>query len=242
MTGLRLHPLAWLALGGSILGLELFAQSGGHLVAFGTGAVALYLGAASDLRSAARRLGLLFLPIAIASTFVQFAGPAGADEPTWFRLHIAAVGPARLSALAAIWGRMVTILALGLFAADRADNRRLCQFVADVGLPAWTARALLSARAFVRLASDSARTVTEAQAIRGVPVSGKLIARARALPMMVIPLMANLFIEAAHRSAALERRGFDTYYGDLPKARPMRWLDGLVIVSCLVFVAWQVRR
>lgn len=220
----RLHPLTWLGFGGTCV-VELFLLPPVAAVALAVTIAVIYPALAASRLAALRRLSLLFLPVAMAAALVQVAGGPARGEAVWVNLGAAAIGPDRVMETLRVWSRMAGIIALGLAAAERLDVAGIRRTVADLRLPPAAARILLGARAFMRLAEETARCVAEAQALRGVATTGSLVRRVTALPHLLLPVTTNLFIEAAHRSAVLHRRGFSVYSGDVPEPRPLARAD-----------------
>lgn len=239
MSGVRLHSVTWVAVG-TLCIAETYLLNVESTVAVAGVVFGAYVFLHPRRGDALRRVALLFLPLAIAGGLVQSAGIAVDLEIVWFRFGAFAFGPERARALAVTCARMVTVLALGLSAANHASPRGIRQFAADFRFPPAVARVLLSARGFVSLARQNSATVIEAQSLRGLAVRGSFLERAQALPAVIVPLMTNLFVEAAHRSAALERRGFARYDGALPRPQRIRWSDRLVVISCLALVTYQL--
>jgi hypothetical protein len=57
---------------------------------------------------------------------------------------------------------------------------------------------------------------------------------------LLLPLTTNLFVEAAERSAVLERRGFGSYKAPLTIGEPLGALDAVVITASIALPVFQL--
>lgn len=231
-----LHAFAQVALAGAFL-VVLFRASTPWAVGLGLAAIAIGVRSSARPLAALVRVALTWLPLGIGLLAVTIAGaPIGAERVLWSGWHWTA-SRERFTAVVIISIRTAAIIAIGLRAAEWLTPSRIRRTVAELRLPPATARLGIGALAARTFVVDAAGEVARAQQLRAVDTRGSLLARVRAMPSFVTPLATNLMIEAAVRSAALERRGYERFVADMPVPRTLRLRDVVALAIAVSAVA-----
>ena len=143
--------------------------------------------------------------------------------------------------------RLAVIATASLAFAGSFDPHRFLQAAIARHWPFGAAFLLVATLDAADRLGEQARRLREAQRTRGVPVTGSLATRARALPALVFPLLLASLTEADDRALALETRGLmlrgPRTATDPPRDtvvdRIVRWL---ALASVIAAVIWRVRR
>lgn len=101
---------------------------------------------------------------------------------------------------------------------------------------------VLSAVQMVPRMQTRAASILDAQQARGLPVTGSLRRRVRALVPLIGPVILGSLIDVRERTFALEARGFGARPGrtayrvvaDPPRDRPLRWLLLAAMLAVIV--------
>jgi energy-coupling factor transport system permease protein len=106
--------------------------------------------------------------------------------------------------------RLAAIATASLAFASSFDPHRFLQAAVARRWPFSAAFMLVATLDAADRLAEQARRLREAQRTRGVRVTGSLVARARALPALIFPLLLVSLTEADDRALALETRGLTT--------------------------------
>jgi energy-coupling factor transport system permease protein len=101
---------------------------------------------------------------------------------------------------------------------------------------------ILSAVQMVPRMQARAGSILEAQQARGLPLTGSLIRRGRALVPLIAPVLLGSLVDVRERTFALEARGFGarpgrTAYRVVPDSTLDRVLRPTLLIACLAVVA-----
>ncbi len=163
---------------------------------------------------------------------------------TWFEFGPLRPGPVGLSIGASIAARVILIVvASAVFVATTqplATVNALSWLITPLRLirvPTWQVALILSvAMQFVPTLFDEARSIRTAQTARGATFDeGGLVARARAMLPLLIPLTVAAFRRADELAIAMEARGYRTD-GQRTQRTPASWTarDVVVLVGAAV--------
>jgi len=204
-------------------------------------------GLASGLgRTYLRRLAWGTLPIVVSIVVVNGLFLPGARD------FLVSVGPFDLSreglVLAArTAGRVVAAVAatLAFVSSTRPDD--LMEALIERGASPRLAFVVLSTIQMVPRTLDRSARILDAQRSRGLPTSGSVLTRARAIVPLVGPLVIASLVEVRERSLALEARAFGaahhrTVYRSLERDRVDRALGGAAVVGLVLLGAYAALR
>jgi energy-coupling factor transport system permease protein len=149
------------------------------------------------------------LTLAVVEGATQVLKPALITAlPFWvflFLIHTVAGGSAATAL--AIASRITTIVLMFLTVVASVEPARLVDAALDRGLPFSVAYLFAATLQAVPRLRRRAGEILDAQRCRGLPVSGSLWRRARAVVPLTLPLILGALAEVDERTLALESRG-----------------------------------
>ena len=243
MTALasRAHPFTAGAVTLALVGLALVLPSAAQTAVLYGITIVIALGAGAGV--GVRRGLVAVLPIWILLFVLQ--GVLG--EPP----RVAGPLGATLSQPGLLWAlsqgsRLAVITTASLAFASVFDPHRFLQAAIARRWPFGVAFLLVATLDAADRLGEQARQLREAQRTRGVPVSGSITTRVRALPALVFPLLLASLTEADDRALALETRGL-MIQGPRTAIDPpsdhvidhvVRWSALACVIAA---IAWRVR-
>ena len=178
------------------------------VVVIGLLAAMLLTGLRAQAAAAAKAAIPLAIPLAVVHGFINPAFPAVAE---W--LGNVPVRPAGFAYAALVSLRVIAILLLGAVW-SRVDAERLVDEARALRLPLPLIFTLTAASSSLTTISRQIEHVYLAQQARGIASGPGFVARLKALPTIVLPVVTASLVEAAQRGDVLALRGLGS--GPLP--------------------------
>ncbi len=186
----------------------------------------------------------VILPFAISVFLIQgFLWPKG--TPLFY------IGPFSLKIEGVIFawastGRILIVVSSFIWFALTTRPDTLMTALAQRGLPASLAYAIVSTIQIVPRFQARAATIIDAQRSRGLETEGNLLRRAQAIIPLVVPLILSSLVDVEERALAIEARAFNhpgmkTSLVEILETHwepALRWIVLVATVGVLVFRLW----
>lgn len=155
-----------------------------------------------------RRLTLTLAPLALALFVVH---GMLMDHPNRFDLFGIDLSRDGLFYMVKILGRIAALLAGSLVFVTTTHPSALLKSLDSHGFPPGVSYLVASPLLLLEPFTQRARAIREAQMARGLDLEGSFLARIRAFPALLLPLVTLALADIDHRAQVLDGRGFRSH-------------------------------